>query len=270
MHIIYGKSKWEMENAPLDAFLQRARADGFDATETNLHYTRESPAEVARLHQHYGLQMISQIVTLGATPEEHRHSLEAQFALLAQCPAVFINGHVGRDIFSVDDNLRLLRRALELSRERGIPFGLETHRSRPSYSAVETRKYLDALPELRLTADFSHWTVVHESDLADQSETLQLAITRSDYIHARVGHAEGPQVNDPRAPEWTRMLDAHRRWWQAIVDAHKATASPVLYITPEFGPPGYMPTLPFTNQPVADTWNINVYMKDLLQRTLVI
>jgi hypothetical protein len=106
--------------------------------------------------------------------------------------------------------------------------------------------------------------------LSDQAETMALAIARTDYIHARVGQPEGPQVNDPRAPEWSKMLTAHLGWWQAIVDAHKTKGTATLYITPEFGPPTYMPALPYTRQPVADTWEINVYMKNLLQHTLVV
>jgi hypothetical protein len=31
-------------------------------------------------------------------------------------------------------------------------------------------------------------------------------------------------------------------------------------MTPEFGPDGYLHTLPFTHQPVADLWEINSWM----------
>ena len=31
-------------------------------------------------------------------------------------------------------------------------------------------------------------------------------------------------------------------------------------MTPEFGPDGYLHTLPFTGQPVADLWQINSWM----------
>ena len=37
-------------------------------------------------------------------------------------------------------------------------------------------------------------------------------------------------------------------------------------ILTEFGPPTYMPTLPYTQQPLADQWAINVYMKDLWRK----
>jgi hypothetical protein len=33
----------------------------------------------------------------------------------------------------------------------------------------------------------------------------------------------------------------------------------------EFGPPHYLPALPFTRQPVADQWDINVYMMKTLR-----
>jgi hypothetical protein len=39
-------------------------------------------------------------------------------------------------------------------------------------------------------------------------------------------------------------------------------------LTPEFGPDGYLPTLPFTNQPVADLLQINTAMATWLRREL--
>ena len=111
--------------------------------------------------------------------------------------------------------------------------------------------------------------VVHETDLKDQEENVRIAIERSDHIHARVGYAEGPQVTDPRAMEWKAEVDNHLEIWQKIVDNHVKKNSDYLTITPEFGPPNYMHTLPYTNVPVGDVWDINVYMKDLLKKTLV-
>ncbi len=62
--------------------------------------------------------------------------------------------------------------------------------------------YMEKIPELRITFDVSHWCNVHESLLEDQPETVDMTLQRVDHIHARIGHPEGPQVNDPRAPEW--------------------------------------------------------------------
>ena len=39
----------------------------------------------------------------------------------------------------------------------------------------------------------------------------------------------------------------------------------MLTITPEFGPPPYLVTLPFTQQPLTDQWAVNVFMMNLLK-----
>ena len=201
MKLIFGKSKWEMGGDPLEVFLQRVVASGFEATEIYLGSLQESPQDIARLHSAYGLQLIGQILTRGQTYQDHIQSFESQFEFAAQCQVTLINCHAGRDIFSFEENVQIFQRVTQLSQSSGIPILIETHRGRPTYSAIETRKYLEAIPELRLTADFSHWMVVHESGLDDQGMNIELAITRADYIHARVGYAEGPQIPDPRAPE---------------------------------------------------------------------
>ena len=268
MKLIFGKSKWEMWDDPLEAFLQRVAASGFEATEIYLSSLRETPEEIGRLHTSYGLRLIGQILTQGQSYHDHIKSFETQFEFAAQCDVAFINSHAGRDIFSFAENVQIFERVVQISRSSGISILVETHRGRPTYSAIETRRYLEAVPELWLTADFSHWMVVHESGLEDQRENLELAMERADYIHARVGYAEGPQIPDPRAPEWQYTVKRHLELWQEIVDQHKKKGKDSLYITPEFGPPAYMHTAPFTNQPVGDVWEQNVYMKDLLASTL--
>jgi hypothetical protein len=133
------------------------------------------------------------------------------------------------------------------------------------YSAPAGRNYFDNIPDLRITFDVSHWCNVSESLLANQVETVKIALERADHIHARIGHPEGPQVNDPRAPEWKEMLDAHLVWWDKIIE-YKRAKGDVMTILTEFGPPDYMPTEPYTKKPLADQWAINVFMKDLLRK----
>jgi len=147
----------------------------------------------------------------------------------------------------------------------GIIICHETHRSRMLFAAPVGRQYLEKVPELRMTFDVSHWCNVSESLLQDQQETLDLTLARVDHIHARIGHPEGPQVNDPRAPEWESALKAHFGWWDKIVEGKKLSGNRLTILT-EFGPPDYMPTLPYTREPVADQWAINVHMMHLLRK----
>ena len=112
--------------------------------------------------------------------------------------------------------------------------------------------------------DMSHWTCVHESDLSAMEDYLTLAPQHTKHIHARVGHAEGPQVVDHRAPEWSTWLEIHCQAWDTVRSLHCEEGKDRLTITPEVGPRPYMPTIPYTNQPLADAWEMNVLMRQLL------
>jgi hypothetical protein len=181
-----------------------------------------------------------------------------------------VNSHTGRDIFSMAQNREIFSAASKLEKELGVPVAHEIHRGRVTFSTLSTMALIDAVPDVRLTADFSHWCCVHESLLEDQAESVKRAIAHTHHIHSRVGHAESPQVTDPRAPEWSKEVSAHMQWWQSTVDARKAAGAESLTICPEFGPPNYMATLPGTGTPVADQWAVNVYMKDFLKERLVL
>lgn len=97
----------------------------------------------------------------------------------------------------------------------------ETHRGKSLFAAHVTQKYLTKIPNLRICLDVSHWCNVHESLLTDLHEEVDLAITKTDHIHSRIGHQEGSQINDPRAPELTEVLEAHLSWWDKVAELHK-------------------------------------------------
>lgn len=181
---------------------------------------------------------------------------------------LYINCHSGRDFFTYQQNKAFIDYTIQASERSGIPIFHETHRSRMLFAAHIARNFIEQNPALRLTLDISHWCNVHESLLENQAETVALALSRTGHIHARVGHAEGPQVNDPRAPEWKQAVDAHLGWWDAVVAEKKKNGQP-LTILAEFGPPHYLPTVPYTNQPVADQWAINAYMMKMLRERYV-
>ena len=178
---------------------------------------------------------------------------------------LYINCHSGRDYFTLEQGKAFIDHTIALSKSAGIKICHETHRSRLLYAAPVTRHYMDNIPALRITFDVSHWCNVHESLLEDQKETVDMTLQRVDHIHARIGHPEGPQVNDPRAPEWENAVNAHFAWWDKVVEMKKQKGE-VLTVLTEFGPADYMPTMPYTRQPLADQWGINVYMMQLLRK----
>jgi len=63
-------------------------------------------------------------------------------------------------------------------------------------------------------------------------------------------------------------VEAHLGWWKKIAASKRAAGVAQLTITPEFGPPPYLPTLPWTQMPVASQWDINVHMMNFLREHL--
>jgi sugar phosphate isomerase/epimerase len=262
--LLYAKSAWEAAHLSLPLFLEKAARDGFDAAELFLPARPEAPAEIRRLCAAAGLKLIAQVATEGRTPEEHWRSLEALYARAAEAEPLLVNCQTGRDHFAFDDSVRVFERAEALREAGGVPLLHETHRGRALFTAPRAAAFLAAVPGLRLTADFSHWFCVHESDLSDQPAAVAAALAASHHVHARVGFAEGPQVGDPRGEAFAPWLALHLGLWRRIVAARAREGRPFLTITPEFGPAPYMPLRPLENEPVADAWEVNVWMRDRL------
>ena len=267
MQIRFYSSRWGWENMAWPEFCRRVREAGYDGVETSLplNDSRGTDAIMAALAAE-GLGLIAQHWET-ADPDFGRHHDEYRSRLewLAAAKPALINAQTGRDWFPREWNRALIAAAREISDRTGVPVLHETHRGKFSFSAAATAEFLREDPRLRISADFSHWCAVSESLLADQKESLDLAIGRADHLHARVGHAEGPQVSDPRAPEWREALEAHLAWWDRIVECRRGAGAEVFTVTPEFGPAPYMPAIPYTGQPVADLWAVNLHMMNLLR-----
>lgn len=245
-----------------DEFCSKAKAAGYDGIEVWIPGEEASRKELLAALEKYQLEVGFLTGTGTVDFKQHLEQFQSGVRLAAGYKPLFINCHSGRDYFTFEQGKQLINFTTQVSKETGVPIYHESHRGRLLYAAHVTRQYIEQLPDLRLTLDISHWCNVHESLLGDQEETVALALDRTEHIHSRVGHPEGPQVNDPRAPEWADALKVHFDWWDTVVK-RKSTSGGTLTMTTEFGPPTYMPALPYTQQPLGDQWAINVHMKDL-------
>ena len=169
---------------------------------------------------------------------------------------LFINAHSGSDTWSPAEAEDFYGAAVELEGRLGVVVAHETHRLRCFGNPWTTRAILERFGGLKLTCDFSHWVCVAERLLSDCGPIIELAAQRCHHIHARVGYEEGPQVPDPRAPEWAGHLAAHETWWDTIWRSQQQRGLATSTLTPEFGPPPYMHTLPHTQAPLADLADI--------------
>ncbi|KAF0696929.1 Aste57867_12348 [Aphanomyces stellatus] len=255
---------WGSNHLSRDHFIAQVKEAGcFDGIEMSLPLDARERDAWTRDISDAGLQLIAQQweTALVRDFDEHKAGLETYLRNAAAAAPIFINTHTGKDYYSFEQNSELLELAHRITNETGVRIVHEIHRSRFSGHPMLLLPYLDKFPSLELNADLSHWCVACESLLEDQHEMLTQSIfPRVRHIHARVGHPQGPQVNDFRAPEHHEAVAHHISWWDAIV-AHGELAT----ITPEFGPSPYTQTLPYTNQVVSDAWELNVAMANALK-----
>lgn len=260
-------TNWGFEGT-LDEYCAKVKKEGYDGIEIWWPMDKKGQDELFAALKKYSLEVGFLCGAGEANYETHfghfKTMIDAAATNTVQKP-LYINCHSGRDYFSYEENKTFIDHTNALSKKTGILICHETHRSRMLFAAPVGRQFLEKNPELKITLDVSHWCNVSESLLADQPQTMQLAIDRTEHIHARIGHPEGPQVSDPRAPEWEAAVKAHLSWWDAVVERKKKNGE-VLTVLTEFGPPDYMPTTPYTRQPLADQWAINVHMMHLLRK----
>jgi sugar phosphate isomerase/epimerase len=267
LDIIILATNWGFQGT-MDEFCKKIKAEGYDGMEVWWPGKKEEQKEIFDALQKYQLQV--GFLTSGNSTEyeEHARTFKANVDAATDSghqKPLYLNCHSGKDFFRFDQNCNLIEYTLDRTAKTGIDILHETHRSRMCFSAFTTRHFLEKYSNMFLTLDISHWTNVHESMLDDQPDNVDIALARTKHIHARVGHEEGPQVNDPRAPEWQYAFKKHVGWWdKAIENRVKAGGKRMTFLT-EFGPPNYLPTVPYTNQPLADQWGINGYMMKFLK-----
>ena len=258
---------WGMAESSLQKNLEKIKQGGFDGVEMGAPKTTHERQELKAMLKDLELEIVGQQwsgLFSNAGVDEHIACFKEQFKNNADLGCVFINSHTGKDFFSLADNIKIFKAAESFAQTMGIKLVHEIHRGRATFSTLSTMALCEALPAVRFTADFSHWCCVHESFLEDQASAMQTAISRADYIHARVGFPEGPQIPDPRAPEWAHALEHHLGWWDAIVNLKKSQKQSEFYLCPEFGPYPYMTHLPLGNVPITNLWDVNLYMKNLI------
>jgi len=252
----------------LDEYAAKVKQEGYDGIEIWWPMEKKAQDELFSVLKKYGLAVGFLCGAQQKDCKEHfdffKKMIDAAAGNTIQKP-LYINCHSGRDFFSYDENKQFIDHTTQLGKKSGILICHETHRSRMLFAAPVAKQFIEKNKDLKITFDVSHWCNVSESLLQDQEENVMLALERAEHIHARIGHAEGPQVNDPRAPEWEAAVKAHFAWWDRIVERKKKQGSMITFLT-EFGPPDYMPTTPYTRQPLADQWAINVYMMQLLRK----
>ncbi|MGC6485502.1 MAG: sugar phosphate isomerase/epimerase family protein [Candidatus Puniceispirillales bacterium] len=146
---------------------------------------------------------------------------------------------------SVDGMIPVIRRWMDMGDEIGMPVQFETHRNCITNDLFTTLSLLDAIPEMRLCADLSHYVVDREFKHPLQRHEMGMisrVLERSDSFQGRVASRQQIQLqlDFPQHQKWVELF---KGWWReglASWRARNATGDCVFLC--ELGPPEYAMT----------------------------
>jgi sugar phosphate isomerase/epimerase len=259
---------WGRDGDGVEPMVEEVASSGYDGIETFVPADSRERQRLARAIERAGIACVAHQYEADGDDATCRRQLAENLRRAADLAPVLVNSHTGRDFWPAHRIDPLLDVAAEVEQELGVEVLHETHRSRFPYAAAVTAGYLARRPDLRLTADLSHWACVSETLLEDQSELLNAALRRTHHTHLRVGSAQSAQVSDPAHPRWRRELDAHVGWWRQIRDHRAAAGDDAMTLTCEIGPPPYMPIDDDTGAARSDFRAQNVWLREHVRACL--
>ena len=180
----------------------------------------------------------------------------------------YVNAQVQDNFVIGQPAIDLLQGLVTAAKEVDMPFFAETHRGRITQDLHRTVEYVQAIPDLRLTLDLSHYVLAGEmGSYSEQGEALfNQLLPRTGSIHARVSNGEqiqidiGPEGNHP-------MVEHFKRWWSTGMRHWAGQAGPgdIFPFISELGPAGYAITLPGTDREISDRWQQALVYKKLAE-----
>ncbi|WP_443938911.1 sugar phosphate isomerase/epimerase family protein [Pedobacter sp. MW01-1-1] len=263
--------RWGFEDVPWPTFLKQVKESGYSGIEWFPFAEKCNVEEVLDLLKAYTLDYA--IVMAVITPysdyeiyvEELRKSLDQLMKIRTESQnPLFFSAQTGREFFDELQIQSCIDICTEIENVYQTPIYQETHRNKWSYAVHRVEPILKKNPYLKLTLDVSHWFCVSESYLEDQQLAVERAIAHARHIHARVGSTQSSQVWNPANAEYQEALNAHLKVWDKWIDGMRDKKYPIT-ITPEFGPVPYMIKGNRTSDLRTEQWQINLWMKNLLQ-----
>jgi hypothetical protein len=153
--------------------------------------------------------------------------------------------------------LPVLYRWMDEAQQLDIPLLIETHRDGILNDLYYTLQVLDALPELRLCADLSHFVIDREFrvPLSDRDQGfITRVLERSDCFQGRVANREQVQIQIgfPQHQEWVEIF---KSWWKQGMRLWRArnAEDATLRFLCELGPPSYAIT-DANGHELSDRW----------------
>jgi len=176
-------------------------------------------------------------------------------------PFVIVVGQVMP--ITVPDMIPVVREWLRIAAEESMPIQFETHRNCITNDLFATLQLLEAVPDMRLSADLSHYVVDREMmqpiSAAMQDYILRI-LQRSDSFQGRV--ATRNQIQVPIAfPQHRDWLETFLGWWREGFRLWRSRRphEDAVFLC-ELGPPNYAITDANGNE-LSDRWQEALELK---------
>jgi len=228
------------------------------------------------LYREYGLKCM--VNAFPATVEE----LPPLLQLAREMDACLVNV-IGQVMpITVAEGIPVIRQWMADAEEAGLPLLFETHRDCTLNDLYYTLQLIEAVPEMRLCADLSHYVINREMRLPlsnSDRDYMHRILERSDCFQGRIANREQVQVQIafPQHQEWVEQFKA---WWKDGINMWRARnvgysgkssssdssdGNATLYFLCELGPPPYAMT--DANQlELSDRWEEGLMIRSWVEQ----
>jgi len=168
---------------------------------------------------------------------------------------------------SVDGMIPVIREWMEMSDRVGMPVQFETHRNCITNDLFATLCLIDAIPEMRLCADLSHFIVDREFKLPMSRHEMGMIsriLERSDSFQGRVASRQQIQLQLD-FPQHQKWVDLFKGWWREGLQSWLAQNSEgdCVFLC-ELGPPEYAMT-DRNGQEMSNRWEEALIIKGWIE-----
>lgn len=261
-------SLWSLRNLPMNAPVEwtlaekfaRAKAAGFEAVECWLNDENEQEHRAALEAAGLGLILGHRPFSLDDVKREVARAKRLNADFLFAQPA---------DAFTpLETVATLCRDGKKIANDAGLAFFVETHRNNFTENLPQTFQLINLVPEIRFTADLSHFVVVGEFYGWKEERAIERmlpVLERTSHMHGRISSGEQVQVDVGDGSGQTAQFFVSL--WATAMKHWRQGAQPgdVFPFASELGPPRYAITLPDGSE-FSDRWEQSLVMKRLAEQ----
>ena len=194
--------------------------------------------------------------------------LKPVLELVAKLGADHVNLQPNVRPYHLQECIPLLDGWRRLGEQAGMAVHIETHRDRMTTDLFFTLQLLDCFPDLRFTADLSHYLVGREFawPVDDVNHAMIHRILDNTWgVHGRVASREQVQIS-LSFPQHQGWVDLFMGWWEYGLRSWRKRAGPDAIFTflCELGPAPYAITGP-DGAELSDRWAESLKMKEMIQ-----